>query len=197
MCSHYLGHAGDCWARVYRRDRALVCAHTPGHLGVPAQGNADSPIDEPAPIPALELDPDQPSDPEFDARLDAAVPDGMLTLRIAHQMWIDGAYFVDSRHKYEYDIGHVSGAAHLTAETFFSDAGEAEMTTIPPDASVVIYCVGGEQCDASHNTKALLEQFGYTDLWIMGVGFDEWEAAGLPTGSVTNQTPEDTQEESP
>lgn len=120
-------------------------------------------------------------DPDFNARLDAAVPQGMLTLRQAHQMWIDGAYFVDSRLRDEYDAGHVSLAAYLTAETMFSAEGEAEMQTIPPDASVVIYCIGGEECDASKNTRALLEQFGYTDLSIMGVGYDEWAAAGLPT----------------
>jgi rhodanese-related sulfurtransferase len=128
-------------------------------------------------------DPNTPSDPEFNARLDAPVPDGMLTLRRAHQMWIEGAYFIDSRHKFEYDAGHISGAAHLTAETFFSDEGEAEIQTIPPDAPVVIYCLGGDQCDASENTKALLEQSGFSDLSIMGVGYDEWQAAGLPIDS--------------
>ena len=104
-------------------------------------------------------------------------------------MWIDGAYFVDSRHKYEYDAGRVSGAAHLTAETFFTDAGQAEMQTIPPDAQVVIYCLGGDECEASKNTLALLQQYGYTNLSIMGVGYDEWAAAGLPTDS--DQTTEE------
>jgi len=124
-------------------------------------------------------------DPDFNARLDAPVPDGMLTLRQAHQRWIDGAYFIDARHKEEYDLGRVSGAAHLNAETFFTKAGEAEMQTIPPDAPVVVYCVGG-LCDASENTVALLTQFGYSDLSIMGVGYDDWEAAGLPTDSSTS-----------
>lgn len=110
----------------------------------------------------------------------------MLTLRQAHQMWIDGAYFVDSRLREEYDAGHISLAAYLTAENMFSDEGEAEMQTIPPNAAVVIYCIGGEECDASKNTKALLEQFGYTDLYIMGVGYEEWAAAGLPT-SLTQE----------
>ncbi|MGV6815549.1 MAG: rhodanese-like domain-containing protein [Phycisphaerales bacterium] len=134
---------------------------------------------------------------EFDARLDAPVPDGMLTLRQAHQMWIDGAYFIDSRHKEEYDHGHVSGAAHLTAETFFTKAGEAEIQTIPPDAPVVIYCLGGDQCEASLNTKALLEQSFFTDLHIMGVGFDEWAAAGLPVDLATDEDDKNHEEPSP
>ena len=140
--------------------------------------------------PGQQADPGQVGiDPDFDARLDAPVPEGMLTLRQAHQMWIDGAYFVDSRHKYEYDAGRVAGAAHLTAETFFTDAGEKEMQTIPPDAPVVIYCLGGDECEASKNTLALLQQFGYTNLSIMGVGYDEWAAAGLPTDSSQEDSP--------
>ncbi|PCI09582.1 hypothetical protein COB72_06000 [bacterium] len=141
---------------------------------------------QPDPTPAQIDDPELPKGDDFDARLDAAVPDGMLTLRQAHQMWIDGAYFVDSRLRSEYDEGHISLAAYLTAATMFTDEGEAEMQSIPPDAQVVIYCLGGDECDASLNTKAILEQFGYTDLSIMGVGYDEWAAAGLPT-SLTDE----------
>ena len=43
----------------------------------------------------------------------------------------------------------------------------------------MIYCVGGD-CDASKNVAARLEQFGYTDLRIMGAGYNEWEMAQLP-----------------
>jgi rhodanese-related sulfurtransferase len=118
---------------------------------------------------------------DTDPLLDAPVPEGMLSLREALQLWNDGAYFIDSRLRDEFDAGHISGAAYLTAETFFSPEGEAEMTTIPPDATVVIYCIGGEECDASKNTLALLQQSGFTDLRIMGVGYDEWAAAGLET----------------
>jgi rhodanese-related sulfurtransferase len=128
------------------------------------------------------------TDSDFDPKLDAPVPDGMLSLRQAYQMWNDGAYFIDSRHKSEYDEGHVEGAAHLTAETFFTDEGDAQMQTIPPDAPVVIYCLGGDECEASKNTMALLQQSFYTDLHIMGVGYDEWADADLPTASTEDET---------
>lgn len=125
--------------------------------------------------------PGDAGDAEYQARLDAPVPAGMLTLRQAQQLWIDGAYFVDARLKHEFEEGHVSGAAHLTPETITSKQGRAQMQTIPKDATVVVYCIGGEGCDASKNTMALMQQFGYTDIRIMGVGYDEWAAAGLPT----------------
>ncbi|MBL4697757.1 MAG: hypothetical protein JKX70_02880 [Phycisphaerales bacterium] len=128
-----------------------------------------------------------PKKSAHDMLLDAPVPAGMLTLRQAHQMWLDGAYFIDSRLEHEYQEGHISLAAYLTTDTIFTDAGETEMQSIPPDAQVVIYCLGGDECDASLNTKAILEQFGYTNLAIMGVGYDEWAAAGLPTNLTENE----------
>ncbi len=149
-------------------------------------------VEPPETDPVSESDPE--SIPEFDPMLDAPVPEGMLSLRKAHQFWLEGAYFVDSRLRDEYDEGHIALAAYLTAETLFTDEGEAEMNTIPPDATVVIYCLGGDECDASLNTKAILEQFGFTDLSIMGVGYDEWAAAGLPTES---NIPSNTEEGTP
>ena len=145
------------------------------------------PIDQNEPASGNDEGTDQPAQassdfsPESDPLLDAPVPDGMLTLRRASELWNEGAYFVDARLRHEYDEGHISLAAHLTAATIFSAEGEAQMQSIPPDATVVIYCLGGDECDASLNTQALLEQFGYTDLSIMGVGYDEWANAGLPT----------------
>ncbi len=162
-----------------------VTINTPTGIDEPVE--IETPIGEPTQDPPQDSAQESAHDnQDFNARLDAPVPDGMLTLRQAHQMWIDGAYFVDSRLREEYDAGHISLAAYLTAENMFSDEGEAEMQTIPPNAAVVIYCIGGEECDASKNTKALLEQFGYTDLYIMGVGYEEWAAAGLPT-SLTQE----------
>ncbi|MEX0876481.1 MAG: rhodanese-like domain-containing protein [Phycisphaerales bacterium] len=134
--------------------------------------DADTPEDEAGARPVKNA--------EYEARLDAPVPEGMLTLRQAHQHWIDGAYFIDSRRRDQFIEGRVSGAAYLTAENILTDAGDAILASIPPDAPVVIYCTGGEACDASKNTMALLQPLGYTNLMIMGSGYADWEAAGLP-----------------
>tara|TARA_R110000744_G_scaffold49491_2_gene107548 strand:- start:2537 stop:3193 length:657 start_codon:yes stop_codon:yes gene_type:complete len=117
-----------------------------------------------------------------DSLLDKAVPDGTLTLRESHEVWEDGAYFLDARHEHEFDAGHIQYAAYLEASLFDTDSDRAFAVadSIPKDATIVIYCVGGE-CDASKNTAALLEQLGYTDLRIMGAGYDDWVAAGFET----------------
>ena len=121
-----------------------------------------------------------PSD--TDALLDAAVPEGMLTLRDAYTLWEQGAYFLDARHEHEFEAGHIQYATWLPATLFDTDSDRAFATvdTMPPDATVVIYCVGGE-CDASKNTANRLQQIGFSDLRVMGVGYGEWREAGLPT----------------
>jgi len=121
---------------------------------------------------------------DLDPLLDAPVPEGTLTLRESYQLWEEGAYFIDSRHDYEFEAGHIEFAFFLPASMFDSDSARALATTdqIPPDFTVVLYCVGGE-CDASKNTAAMLEQLGYEDLRIMGAGYEDWVNAGFPTAA--------------
>ena len=78
-------------------------------------------------------------------------------------------------------MSHIQYAQWLPSGRFSSDPDGAMgvLDAIPPSGTVVIYCVGGD-CDASENTAIKLEQFGYTDLRIMGVGFDAWARAGYP-----------------
>ncbi len=118
-----------------------------------------------------------------DEVLDAPVPEGTLTLRQSYELWEDGAYFIDARHEHEFEEGHIQYAAWLASSLFDTDSDRAFAIaqSMPPESTVVIYCVGGE-CDASHNTARRLEQIGFTDLRIMGVGYTDWVDAGFPTG---------------
>lgn len=119
---------------------------------------------------------------DADALLDAPVPEGTLTLRETKELWDMGAYFIDARLESEFHEGHIKYASLLLAQWFDSDPDRAFAITdsIPTDATVVIYCVGGE-CDASKNTAAWLEPLGYTDLRIMGAGYEHWVEAGFET----------------
>lgn len=122
--------------------------------------------------------------PSLDNLLDAPVPEGSLTLREARELWEQGAYFIDARYEDEYEAGHIQYAALLPAQMFDTDIDHANsvMDSIPMDGTIVLYCVGGD-CDASKNTAALLEQYGYMDLRIMGAGYEHWVAAGFETAS--------------
>ncbi len=120
--------------------------------------------------------------------LDAPVPEGTLTLRESKSLWDQGAYFIDARHQEEFDAGHIQYAALLLAQWFDTDPDRAFAVTdtIPTDATIVIYCVGGD-CDASKNTAAWLEPLGYTDLRIMGAGYEDWVNAGFETESSSGE----------
>lgn len=120
----------------------------------------------------------------LDALLDAPVPEGSLTLREARELWEEGAYFIDARYEHEFEAGHIQYAALLPAQMFDTDIDHANsvMDSIPLDGTIVLYCVGGD-CDASKNTAALLEQYGYMDLRIMGAGYEHWVAAGFEIAS--------------
>lgn len=132
-------------------------------------------------------------DPEIDP-LDVRGPEGTLTLREAAALYDEGAYFIDARIQEEFDESHIPGAYFLPAQKIRTAEGLDELATIPPDLTVVIYCVGGD-CDASTNTRnAILRMgMGFTDVRILGVGFVDWVEAGLPVehsdGSITGELP--------
>lgn len=159
----------------------------PGKSNQP-EGVDDVPTDESgqAPVEAAE----QPESNDIvietepnplDPMLDASVPEGTLTLRQCHSLWEQGAYFIDARHEEEFLAGHIQYSFWLTATLFDTDSDRAfaVVESMPPDATVVIYCVGGE-CDASKNVASRLQQIGFTDLRVMGVGYEDWAIAGFP-----------------
>jgi len=145
-------------------------------------------VEEPDLNPVVQ-DPDQPTDP-----LDLPGPPGTLSLRQAFALYEDGAYFIDARNEDEYTEAHIAYALFIPAQRVRTKAGLDELSTIPPDVTVVIYCVGGE-CDASENTLLAIRSanLGFTDIRIMGRGFEDWAEAGLPVehadGSITGESP--------
>ena len=147
------------------------------------RGGSDT-AEQPDPIDPVaqgETPPDTAPAGPGDELLDAPVPDGMLTLRQSYDLFEQGAYFVDARHEEEFNAGRIQYAAWLPATLFDTDSERAyaAVDSMPPDATVIIYCVGGE-CDASKNTAARLQALGFTDLRVMGVGYDQWVEAGFP-----------------
>ena len=151
----------------------------------PENGVDETSIDEPAEQVVINTPEEMPTDARIDENasgMDASVPEGTLTLQQSYDLWEQGAYFVDARHEHEFEAGHIEYAFWLPSTLFDTDSDRAfaVVDRMPPDATVVIYCVGGE-CDASHNTARRLKQIGFSDLRIMGAGYDDWVAAGFPT----------------
>ncbi len=192
---------------------ALVIKNPVGFRRAPAPQIDDQTIDpttdqtvDPMPVvhtPEVAIaDPGGPSNDEQNADagsfpidpLDIPGPPGTLTLREAYALYDEGAYFVDARHEDEFNESHIATALFLPAPRVRSKAGLDELSMIPPEVTIVIYCVGGD-CDASENAKFAIERsgLGFTDVRIMGRGFEHWVDAGLPVehadGSVTGDQP--------
>ncbi|GJM18886.1 MAG: hypothetical protein DHS20C14_10990 [Phycisphaeraceae bacterium] len=119
-----------------------------------------------------------------DDLLDEPVLEGMITLREARELFEQGALFLDSRHLENFELGHIEGAVWMPASEVLVRA--EELMAFDPATPVVIYCTGGT-CDASHNTASRLTTYGpdlgldFADVRILGLGYEEWERAGLPT----------------
>lgn len=137
----------------------------------------------PAPTPGGQLPP-AGTEPTSDADpLDAPVNSGHITLREAKRLFDEGAYFLDARHLEDFEAGHIEGAVSMPASRVLTRDGIDALDAIPPESTVVVYCTGGD-CDASENTVINIQASAYTlKLVILGKGYDDWAAAGLPTES--------------
>lgn len=155
-------------------------AVTPGADAGPVDGTGDAASDGLG--GAAVYDPDAVFEMTPEELLGAAVLPGMITLGEAKALFEEGAVFVDARRRDVYEAGHIEGAIWLPAEEVAARWVEIEHAVGVP---IVIYCEGGP-CDASHNTAIRIEDLGMgfdpADLHIMGLGYAEWERAGLPTG---------------
>lgn len=87
------------------------------------------------------------------------------------------ALFIDSRHEFDYKLGHIRGAMNLPLKEF----GEKQelLPTMPKDKLLIVYCDGAE-CNSSIELSSKLFQSGYSNVKIFFGGWREWEAAGLP-----------------
>jgi rhodanese-related sulfurtransferase len=159
----------DAPIRVTRGTPPVVPVNPPQAVD-PAAGTPETPAGASTAPPAA-VDP-----------LDRAGKPGSLTLREAHALWEQGAAFLDARRQDEFDAGHIAGALWMPAARVPTTDGLADLQFLDPGATVIIYCDGGD-CDASENTAIRLEGLPtpFTDVRIMGMGYSDWVAAGLPT----------------
>lgn len=88
-----------------------------------------------------------------------------------------GAAVVDARPREEFLAAHIPGAVSLPFAEFSKGRPEA-LDFLPTDATIVIYCSGGD-CDASHKVGTMLQSFGFSQTVVFEPGFPAWEQAGL------------------
>lgn len=113
------------------------------------------------------------------------LPKGQVTLDEARAAYDQGladgmTFFVDSRKKEEFVAGHILGALRIDSKSFES-GDPPELSLIPRDAIVIVYCNGG-QCDESENVAKWITSSGYKRVYVLHDGFPGWKALGHPVG---------------
>ncbi|MBE0523502.1 MAG: rhodanese-like domain-containing protein [Methanosarcinales archaeon] len=84
-----------------------------------------------------------------------------------------GEYFIlDVRTQEEYDAGHIANSL-LIPHTDISD----RLDEVPEDMPILVYCRSGRRSAIA--SQALIDN-GYSEVYNMQGGFNEWENAGYP-----------------
>jgi rhodanese-related sulfurtransferase len=93
------------------------------------------------------------------------------------------ALILDARPSVFFEQGHVPGALNLARDDFARDyrrlSPALKATT---DKPIIVYCSGGECHDSRLVANALLT-LGFSDVRVFTGGWEEWQAAGLPTAT--------------
>jgi rhodanese-related sulfurtransferase len=102
----------------------------------------------------------------------------MITLAAAKDLFASSnTLFIDSRHEFDYQAGHIRGAVNIPLKMF--DAQRAGLNILSKDKLLIIYCDGAE-CNSSIELAVKLAESGFTNVKVFFGGWQEWSSAGLP-----------------
>jgi rhodanese-related sulfurtransferase len=88
------------------------------------------------------------------------------------------ALFIDSRHAYDFGVGHIKGAINIPLHEF--DIVKQSLDNLPRDQMIITYC-DGEECSSSIELAKLLYASGFLDVKIFFGGWSEWRTHNQPT----------------
>lgn len=107
----------------------------------------------------------------------------VIQLPEAQELFESGdALFVDARHEFDFEIGHIAGAINIPlaeAELRLNTLGK-----IPRDKTVVVYCDGAE-CNSSFALAVRMRGRGFSDVRVFFGGWNEWQNSNLPSDGKT------------
>jgi rhodanese-related sulfurtransferase len=87
----------------------------------------------------------------------------------------DRCVIIDVRTRDEYAGGHLQGAINLD---LLNGELAAEATTLKKDIPYVVYCRRGIR---GKKAMDLLQSAGFSEVYNISGGYEQWKAAGLPT----------------
>ena len=103
----------------------------------------------------------------------------MITREEAWNLYQAGsALFVDARHDFDYQAGHIKGAISVPLKEY--NLKRNALDNIPLDRLIIAYCDGAE-CNSSIELAVKLRDEGFKNVRIFFGGWHEWVSANLPT----------------
>jgi len=87
------------------------------------------------------------------------------------------AVFIDSRHEFDYKLGHIRGAVNLPLAEF--DKKGDVVASLPRNKPLIVYCDGAE-CNSSIELATKLMESGFTSVKVFFAGWSEWRNQHLP-----------------
>lgn len=141
------------------------------------------PIPEPAPAPQPAVT-EPVAQPGVDCESMEAPPEwdaNHITVARAFSLFESGqAVFVDARIEQDYLFGHIPNAAFLPISAFETGFPDRVKYQMDPDAITVVYCSGGDNCEAAEDVAIELRAAQFTSLYILHDGMPGWVACGHP-----------------
>ena len=102
----------------------------------------------------------------------------IISLATAKELFDNNnALFIDSRHEFEYQAGHIRGAVNVALKKF--DTHFARLNKISKGKLLIVYCDGAE-CNSSIELTVKLMEAGFTNVKVFFGGWQEWSSAKLP-----------------
>jgi len=109
------------------------------------------------------------------ADTDSAPTSSFISLEDATYLHKKGsAIFIDARHEYDFQQGHIPGAINLPLSEFDTDT--LLIRSLPRNKTVVTYC-DGQECNSSVALAQKLLAAGFTQVNIFFGGWNEWKSA--------------------
>jgi rhodanese-related sulfurtransferase len=92
----------------------------------------------------------------------------------------NGAFFIDSRHFFDFRRGHIKSAINIPLGEF--DSKQETVSALPRDKVIIVYCDASE-CDSSIELAAKMYEKGLGGVRIFFGGWQDWNANKFPTES--------------
>ena len=89
--------------------------------------------------------------------------------------WGSSALWLDARSRRAYEAEHVPGALLLNLEEWDS-LFPRFLDQWSPDRRIVVYC-DSKSCEMSHEVAARLERSGFSSVYVLKGGWEEWKKA--------------------